>query len=99
MSDDRLRVMLWAESRRAVLEGARHAADVLFLAGECDPSRETIKLAKSRFWFTAPEQKSRATEILAHPDAASLRRAGWLPGRFYHARSERVPDDLRALLS
>jgi hypothetical protein len=99
MSDDRLRVMLWAESRRAMLEGARHAEDVLFLAGECDPSREMITLAKSHFFFTPPEQRSRVAEILAQPDAANLRRAGWLPGRFYQARSERVPDDLRALLS
>ncbi len=89
---------LWAESQKAILEDAAYAADILFLAGACDPERTSIAAAR-RYWWLNTDQQKRIDEICSTSAPLQLQQASWLPPQCHLANAARVQDDLRALFT
>ncbi len=90
--------LLWHEAQEVILGDASYAADLLLLAGACDPERKSFRAARLARYFP-PAMKERVAEIRSVPEALRLQRAGWLPSTCYDEHSDRAAEDVRALFA
>jgi hypothetical protein len=90
--------LLWHEAQEAILGDASYAADLLLLAGACDPERKSVRASRLARYFP-PAMKERVAEIRSAPEALRLQRAGWLPSACYDEHSDRATEDVRALFA
>jgi hypothetical protein len=90
--------LLWHEAQEVILGDASYAADLLLLAGACDPERKSFRAARLARYFP-PAMKERVAEIRSAPETLRLQRAGWLPSTCYDEHSDRAAEDVRALFA